>query len=323
MYGQEHEGQSDSVEGIMGAPVRESNDSEPLKSELSKSETPKNQPLKDALKDVGPMPSSRRVEAPKPPSKRRMRHGVFKGDVAIVELRSRLTLAPERIPEPVAPVSTVPTFVAALRVLVGLLLTATAAGVAGYLWGVSPLTKSPELAPASDQAKVLPALSSLAANLKTSSRDSEPSVSRTAVVGLAPVDARGPANDVTTVDESQSPVSLAAVPRTILMSPASRPPAPADDASEIAAKMKIGAELMAHGDITAARMMFERAAEAGEAAGAFALAETYDPMVLKKLPLRGGIAPNLALARSWYEKAKDLGSITAPERIARLTQVSR
>ena len=104
---------------------------------------------------------------------------------------------------------------------------------------------------------------------------------------------------------------------------ASPPPAPADDASEIAAKMKIGAELMAHGDITAARMMFERAAEAGEAAGAFGLAETYDPMVLKKLPLRGGIAPDLALARSWYEKAKDLGSIAAPERIARLTQVSR
>src|SRR5437879_3454423 len=63
MYGQEHEGQSDSMEGIMGAPVRESNDSEPLKNELSKSETPKSQPLKDALKDVSPMPSSRRVEA--------------------------------------------------------------------------------------------------------------------------------------------------------------------------------------------------------------------------------------------------------------------
>ena len=98
-------------------------------------------------------------------------------------------------------------------------------------------------------------------------------------------------------------------------------PASADDASEIAAKMKIGAELMASGDITAARMMFERAAEAGEAAAAFALAETYDPVVLRRLRLRGGIAPDVALARRWYEKARDLGSIAAPERIVRLTQI--
>ena len=85
--------------------------------------------------------------------------------------------------------------------------------------------------------------------------------------------------------------------------------------------MKIGAELMANGDVTAARMMFERAAEAGEAAAAFALAETYDPAVLRRLRLRGGIAPDVALARRWYEKARDLGSIAAPERIVRLTQI--
>jgi TPR repeat protein len=87
--------------------------------------------------------------------------------------------------------------------------------------------------------------------------------------------------------------------------------------------MKIGAELMASGDITAARMMFQRAAEAGEAAGAFALADTYDPVVLRRLRLQGGIRPDVALARSWYEKARDLGSITAPERIVRLTQNPR
>jgi TPR repeat protein len=113
----------------------------------------------------------------------------------------------------------------------------------------------------------------------------------------------------------------AAGPRSISPSSASRPPTAADDASEIAAKMKIGTELMASGDITAARMMFERAAEAGEAAGAFALAETYDPVVLRRLRLRGGIAPDVALARRWYEKARDLGSIAAPERIVRLTQI--
>jgi TPR repeat protein len=68
-------------------------------------------------------------------------------------------------------------------------------------------------------------------------------------------------------------------------------------------------------------MMFDRAAEAGEAAAAFALAETYDPVALRRLRLRGGIAPDVALARRWYEKARDLGSIAAPERIVRLTQI--
>jgi TPR repeat protein len=107
--------------------------------------------------------------------------------------------------------------------------------------------------------------------------------------------------------------------RPVSPSSALRPPASA--APEIAAKMKIGAELMATGDVTAARMMFERAAEAGEATAAFALAETYDPAVLRRLRLRGGISPDVALARRWYEKARDLGSIAAPERIVRLTQI--
>jgi TPR repeat protein len=87
--------------------------------------------------------------------------------------------------------------------------------------------------------------------------------------------------------------------------------------------MEIGKDLMANGDIMAARMMFQRAAEAGDAAAAFALAETYDPVVLGRLRLRGGIAPDVALARNWYEKARDLGSVTAPDRIVRLTRLPK
>jgi TPR repeat protein len=58
--------------------------------------------------------------------------------------------------------------------------------------------------------------------------------------------------------------------------------------------------------------MFERAAEAGEAAAAFALAETYDPVALRRLRLRGGIAPDVALARRWYETARDLARSQRP-----------
>jgi len=330
--------------------------SESLKRESLKSDSIKNQVAKDQPKNTGAAPSSRAAQAPEPPWKRRTRRGIFEGDVAAVELRSRLALVPEPIREPAVRISTP---AAATRLLGGVLMAAAAAGVAGYFWGFRLSTKSLELASASDQADVQPALSGKSLELvpasepanvqaapatrsprlvsvsdqanvlhtpstqaaapERSSADSKPPATRTAAIGPAPDDVRGAANEVT----SLGAVPRAAQPQTVLPSSASRPPVPAADPSEIAAKMKIGGDLMAHGDITAARMMFQRVAEAGEAAGAFALAETYDPVVLRPLRLRGGIAPDPALARSWYEKARDLGSSAAPERLARLTQISR
>jgi hypothetical protein len=91
------------------------------------------------------------------------------------------------------------------------------------------------------------------------------------------------------------------------------------DASEITLLMKRGAELMANGDIVAARMMFQPAAEAGEATAAFALAETYDPLALEKLAATG-IKSDIALAHQWYEKAKVLGSTAAPEPLVGVTR---
>jgi hypothetical protein len=95
------------------------------------------------------------------------------------------------------------------------------------------------------------------------------------------------------------------------------PTAPAElsqrhlDASEIGVLIKRGAELVANGNIGAARMMFQPAAEAGDPMAAFALAETYDPLVLERLGAKG-ITPDVALARQWYEKAKALGAPAAP-----------
>lgn len=290
----------------MGAPLRESN-----------SKPSKNEPPKGALKEVGAAPSGKTTQAPEPPWKQRTRRGVFEGDVAAVELRSQLALAPDRIPEPAIPISTVSKF-SVLRLTGVILIGAALAGVSGYLLGFRLSTKPSQPAFASDQANNPPTRSVPAANLKTSNSDSDPPPARTAAIGVAPVDVLAAAKDAASVDAVQRAAPSATGARTALPSAASRPP---QDASEIAAKMKIGADLMAHGNIAAARMMFQRAAEAGEAAAAFALAETYDPAVLGTLRLRGGIAPDLELARSWYEKARDLGSIAAPDRIVRLTQL--
>jgi hypothetical protein len=352
----------------MGAPVRESNNSEPSKNEPLKNEPLKNEPLKnESLEPESPKPDSlkpgssksassknqhsknesknadaeppgRPTEAPEPPPwKRKGRRDIFEGDVAVVELRSRLALGSERVPEPAAPRSTVPTVAAAVRLTGGVLLAAAVAGISGYFWGFKLSTQSPQAEPASNQANAPTGPSTAAATLRASNPDSvrppgpatkspqfAPASNQTNALPMParpaadlkaansdPVDRRGAASDATSVDATRRPT------------PSARPISPpsADDASEIAAKMKIGAELMATGDVTAARMMFERAAEAGEAAAAFALAETYDPAVLRSLRLRGGIAPDVALARRWYEKARDLGSIAAPERIVRLTQI--
>jgi hypothetical protein len=91
------------------------------------------------------------------------------------------------------------------------------------------------------------------------------------------------------------------------------------NASEIASLMKRGTEFVANGNIGAARSMFRLAAEAGDAAAAFALAETYDPSVLEKLGVKG-ITPDVALAQQWYEKARALGSTATPGQLLGLSR---
>ena len=299
----------------MGAAVQESDDGKP-----SKSGPPKNAPAKDTLKDIGAAPSSRATEIPDPPWKRKPRREVFEGDVAAVELRSRLALGSERIPEPAALFSTAPTSSGVLRLLSGFAMAAAVAGVAGYFWGFKLSTKMPELTTASGQGNVLAAPSPPVASLAASNRDFDPpAAAGTASIGLAPVGTRGRVNPVTSIDAAQRPAPLPTPPPTVSPSVAPRPSVAAEDASVIAAKMKLGVALMTYGEVAAARLMFQRAAEAGDGAGAFALAETYDPLVLGGLRLRQGIMPDLALARTWYERARDLGSLEARDRISRLT----
>ncbi len=207
---------------------------------------------------------------------------------------------------------------AAFRFIGFIMVAAALAGAAGYVVGVARppaksarLSKSARLAAASTEADM-----PLAPLTPPPDRNPEPQTAATdvapAMSGRAPDDtvAPGDAVEVEGAQQPGPPVPGSAPP----------PPLPRPDASAIAERMKIGSDLMAAGDVTAARTMFERVAEAGDAAGAFAVAETYDPSVLRTLHLRGGITPDPVLARRWYEKAKDLGSSDALERIARLKQ---
>jgi hypothetical protein len=80
-----------------------------------------------------------------------------------------------------------------------------------------------------------------------------------------------------------------------------------------------GQQFVAAGDIVTARLVFQRAAEAGDATAALAMGASYDPIALAKLGARG-IAADVDKARSWYEKAKEFGSAEAPHRIELLAK---
>jgi hypothetical protein len=71
------------------------------------------------------------------------------------------------------------------------------------------------------------------------------------------------------------------------------------------------------GNIGAARLFFQRAAEAGLALGAIRLAATFDPAELARLHAQG-VRPDREEARRWYERARELGAPEAEERLARL-----
>jgi hypothetical protein len=102
--------------------------------------------------------------------------------------------------------------------------------------------------------------------------------------------------------------------------PPQRPKAPVltPEQRESAEKMLArGEQDLEGGNIALARQFLLRAAEAGLAKGALLLAATYDPRELARMRAQG-IQPNPALARKWYERAKELGAPEAEERLARL-----
>ena len=94
------------------------------------------------------------------------------------------------------------------------------------------------------------------------------------------------------------------------------------DAGEIATLVSRGTDFMKSGNLSSARLLLRRAAEAGSASAALMLGTTFDPLVLHQLGAIG-VAPDVAQARQWYEKAAALGSDAASQRLAKLPQTGQ
>ena len=71
---------------------------------------------------------------------------------------------------------------------------------------------------------------------------------------------------------------------------------------------------MASGDLSAAGLVLQRAAEARHPEAALALAATYDPAILRQLKVYG-LTGDVAMARIWYQRAKEFGSQAASQRL--------
>ena len=109
------------------------------------------------------------------------------------------------------------------------------------------------------------------------------------------------------------PVPQSQVPAARAGNEAAAPPKTLD-AETLAALMTRAKSLLTLGDIAAARLLLERAANARDATAAFLLAQTYDPAVLGVRDTRS-ITPDPVMARDWYRKAASFGSAAAQQRL--------
>jgi len=158
--------------------------------------------------------------------------------------------------------------------------------------------------PAAPAAAVQPASAEPAATPDTATRRVEPS----ALAFASP-----------SRDELAAAYQTAIKSRVVAVEPATRespPPARRIDPDELATLLKRAKNLLAIGDITSARLLLERAADA-QAEAALILAGTYDPQVLGAQDTRS-ITPDPATARLWYQKAAQLGSSDAKRRLSQL-----
>jgi hypothetical protein len=284
----------------------------------------------------------------------------FEGDVAVKVLRERMALARDLPLEPPMRDDGRPALGMVGR-LVGFVTMASIAAC-GFVWTSTLQLANSGFALATYEKPVAPALNNISFNAASSNNGSfSPAVFQSPPVPAAglKVDLMQPSDEAPPVDRLQvlAPVpwptpdggrDLANTPRdteTSDFAVRSVVPAPAVTASllpspeaesqmplvstaprindeEMTDRLASGRYFLIIGDVVAARLAFRRAAESGNAQAALALAGTFDPLVLKSLGAVG-VVSDPATARRWYQKAAELGSPDAPQRLSELAQSAR
>lgn len=140
----------------------------------------------------------------------------------------------------------------------------------------------------------------------------------TAMAVLAANDPR-PGTTTSLPSEIQPPAKTASISAPQTDSPESINRTAVLDDSQISMLIKRGKDFLTSGDFVSARLLLNRAADAGSAEAALTLGSTFDPFVIKRL---GGVAikPDIDRAQKWYQRAAELGSAAASQQLANLAR---
>jgi hypothetical protein len=142
-----------------------------------------------------------------------------------------------------------------------------------------------------------------------------------------------------TVTIAEAPASAAAVPSspaapTLQQQPQpiaspgpavaarAEPPVREINPDEVAGFVRRAQDLLATGDLQAARLLLLRAAQAHDARAALLLAKSFDPIVSKQFGMADA-EPDLAQARNWYQKAEQWGASEARRELDALASYPR
>jgi hypothetical protein len=186
---------------------------------------------------------------------------------------------------------------------------------------VEPVVNARAASPSANQA---PTRDEIAGALRAARQTTAPAETAAPLAAVAPVVAAAPpaapvpppaaAPQVAAV----SPVAVAPPPPVVAAPPvAAAPAARKISPDELATLMSRAKVLLASGDIPPARLLLERAAETNDASAALMLAQTYDPLVVGRQDTRN-INTDPELARTWYQRAAQLGSADAQRRLSQL-----
>ena len=174
-------------------------------------------------------------------------------------------------------------------------------------WGLPP-QPGPQIA-SFDQRFVAPQSKGTQKHRPTGAQDHDPEMS-------APMEMSAERTGISQTARSSEGESVAMLQGGVsgAQAPSSGKANRALDPEEIKLLTKQGEQFAAAGDLVTARILFQRAAEAGDATAAMALGATYDFNVLAKLGVVGMVA-DVEKARSWYRKAESFGSPEASRRL--------
>jgi TPR repeat protein len=116
---------------------------------------------------------------------------------------------------------------------------------------------------------------------------------------------------------ASSAEATTAVPARVLPVAPASVTAPSMSPVVVAVLISRGDALLSTGDITAARLMYGRAADAQSVAGALAMGMTFEPKMLAQIGVQG-LPADTQRAEIWYQRAAALGSSDAVRLLRRL-----